>query len=374
MRQSIFDGRDRTWDDVNELADAHAKHGDMAYGQGKYQDSADAYSRGIQLLEANPPPPASRAQGGRMLARWHGRRGVALTAAGKPDDAIEALQRAIEVLQPIANAPGAEPILGTELAIHSINVGDVYNYKRNFAKALEFHQLGVAAMRRGVEADPKSVSPRRRLALTLARVTADLIELKRYDEAIVASRETVTLFQELADGDPGSVQFQFDLADVLSNLAQIHDKLGQYDEALAIVRRSLEISDAAEIRNPNLADHRFNYGEAVGALAAILAHRGQAADAAKEYRRVLALYEQPGVADRNASVVPMAREGLGDALVALARRERSDARWREALQEFERARDAWSAIKAKGALSADDAGKLDVLEKKIAECNAALGR
>jgi tetratricopeptide (TPR) repeat protein len=374
IRQAVFDGRGRTWDDVNELADAHAKLGDLAYGQGKYQQSADTYTRAIELLEAHQPPPASAAAGGRVLARWYGRRGVALTAAGKPPEAIASLTKAINLMRPLAEAPGAEPILGTELAIHSVNVGDVYNYQRNFAKALEYHQLGVAAMRQGLAVDSKSVSPRRRLALTLARVAADLIELKRYEEAIGPTKETIALFEGLAAGDPSSVQFQFDLADVIGNLALIQEKAGQLDDALATIRRSLAISDAADTRNPNFADHRFNYAEAVGTHALIQARRGGVADAVREYRRQLALYEQPGVADRNPSVVPMAREGLGDALVALARKAGTDDRWREARQEYERARDGWHAIKAKGALGDQDAGRPDAIEKKIAECTAALAR
>jgi hypothetical protein len=58
--------------------------------------------------------------------------------------------------------------------------------------------------------------------------------------------------------------------------------------------------------------------------------------------------------------------------VALAKRERSGARWREARQQFERARAGWNDVKAKGTLAADDADKPKLLEKKIAECDAAL--
>jgi tetratricopeptide (TPR) repeat protein len=372
IRQAVFDGRSRTWADVNALAAAHARTADMAYGQGKYADSAEAYGRSIALLESNPPPPADAALGGKMLARWHGRRGVALTAGGKPAEAVTSLQTALALLKPLAEAPGADPILQSEMAVHSINLGDVYNYQRDFVKALEYHQLGAATLRRAVPADGRAVSPRRRLALTLARVSADLIDLNRYDEAIAACRETIALFEGLANGDPSSVQFQFDLADVIANLAMIQEKAGSLDDALATVRRSLAISDAAQARNPQFSDHNFNYAGTVVLAGQIHLRRGETADAAREYQRGLAIYAQPGAADRNPAVVPMAQEGLGDALVALAKRERSSARWREARQQFERALTGWNEVKAKGALAPADADKPQLLEKKIAECDAAL--
>ncbi len=172
--------------------------------------------------------------------------------------------------------------------------------------------------------------------------------------------------------DPSNVQFQFDLADVVANLAMVKDKSGDLDGALAEIRRSLAMSEAAEARNPQFVAHRFNFAGEVVVLAQIHSRRGEATDAVREYQRGLAIYAEPSVADRNPAVVPMAREGLGDAFVALARRERSAGRWREARQQFELALAGWNDAKAKGALAADDADKPTLLEKKIAECDAAL--
>jgi serine/threonine protein kinase len=372
MRQVLYDGRGRTWQDTSALAMAHSKIGDVSYGQGKYAESAEAYRRGIAVLETGEPPAAESVMATRHRSRWHGRAGVALTAAGKPSEAIAALDTAIRIVRPVAEAPDASPEARTEMAIYSANLGDIYNYQRDFAKALEHHSLAVETLRRLVPPDTKLVSPRRRLALALARVGADFIDLKRYDEAIATTRETITLFEAIAASDPSSVQFQFDLADTMGNLATIHEKAGELDEALATVRRSLAISDAAQARNPGFADHRFNYAEAVALLGHIQLRRDEPADAVREFQRALQILTQPGVADRNPAVIPMGQEGLADALVALARRERSPARWREAQGQYERALEGWNGIKAKGTLSAEDTGKPEALQKKIAECAAAL--
>jgi serine/threonine protein kinase len=372
MRQVLYDGRGRTWQDTSALAMAHSKIGDVSYGQGKYAESAEAYRRGIAVLEASEPPAAESVMATRHRSRWHGRAGVALTAAGKPKEAIADLETAIRIVRPVAESPDASPDARTEMAIYSANLGDIYNYQRDFAKALEHHSLAVETLRRLLPPDTKLVSPRRRLALALARVGADLIDLKRYDEAIATTRETITLFEAIAASDPSSVQFQFDLADTIGNLAMIHEKAGALDEALATVRRSLAISDAAQARNPDFADHRFNYAEAVAQLGRIQLRRDEPADAVREFQRALQIVTQPGVADRNPAVIPMDQEGLADALVAQARRERSAVRWREAQQHYERALEGWMGIKAKGALAADDTGKPDALQKKIAECAAAL--
>ena len=372
MRGALYDGRGRTWQDISGLANAHSKIGDVLYGQGRYVESAEAYRRGIAVLEAHEAPAAESVMATRHRSRWHGRAGVALTAAGKPSEAIAALETAIRIVRPVAEAPDASRDAQTEMAIYSANLGDIYNYQRDFAKALEHHSLAADTLRRVLPPDARLVSPRRRLALSLARVGADLIDLKRYDEAIATTRETITLFEAIAASDQSSVQFQFDLADTMGNLAMIHEKAGALDEALATVRRSLAISDAAQARNPDFADHRFNYAEAVALLGRIQLRRDEPADAVREFQRALQILMQPGVADRNPAVIPMGQEGLADALVALARRERSAPRWREAQQHYERALEGWMGIKAKGTLAADDTGKPDALQKKIAECSSAL--
>ena len=181
-----------------------------------------------------------------------------------------------------------------------------------------------------------------------------------------------SLYETIVKADPNNVQYKFDLADVLSNLAGVQEKLGSLDDALATIDRALSISDAARAVNPKFTMHLFNYGGAILVRGEIQYKRGQLLDAVRDYQRGIGVYSEPGVIDRNPSVAPMAREGLGNVLVALARRDRSADRWREARVEFERALTGWNDIKAKGTLAATDAGKPAELEKRIAECDAAL--
>ncbi len=372
IRQAVYDGRARTFADARGLATAHSKIGDVLYGQGQYADSAAAYRRGVAVLEANEAPAADTVMAIRERSRWYARSGVALVASGKHDEAIAALESAIKIVRPVAEAPNASADEQTELAIHSANLGDIYNHQRDFAKALEYHALSADTLRRVLPPDARLVSPRRRLALVLARVGADLIDLKRHDEAIAVTRETIALFEGMVAADPNSVQFQFDLADTIGNLAMIQEKAGQLDDALATMRRSLALSDAGQAKNPNLVDRRFNYGSAVALLAQIHLRRGELPDAAREYPRALGILTQPGASDRNPTQLLTTYEGLGDTLAALGRRERSGARWRDAQQQYERALEGWNGMKAKGALSELDTGKPDELRKKIAECAAAL--
>jgi tetratricopeptide (TPR) repeat protein len=373
IRQAVH-AQERTWDDGNALAVAHSKLGDIAYGQGRYEEAVAAYGRGLALLESSEPPRSHAESAARMRGRWYGRTGVALTSWGRPGEAVDALQTAIDVTRPLAEAPGAGADVQMEMALHSTNLGDVFNYQRDFEKALAYRQLGADVFRRLAPRDGREVTPRRRLALILARVGADLIDLNRYDEGIAVTRETVALFEDIAKSDPNSVQYQFDLADTLANLAMVQEKAGALDEALTAARRSLTISEAAEARNPQFVAHRFNFAGAVVVLAQVHARRGEPLDAAREYERGLAIYEEPGVADRNPTAVPMAREGLGDALAALARRTRSDQGWQAARRQFELALVAWNQVKEKGTLTAGDVDKPSTLEKKIAECDAALAR
>jgi tetratricopeptide (TPR) repeat protein len=372
IRQTVYDGRARTFADARALALAHSKMGDVLYGQGKYLESAESYRRGVVVLDANEAPAADLVMAIRERARWHGRAGNALAGAGRHDEAIAALETAIRIVRPVSEAPGATADAQTEMALFSASLGDICNHRRDFQKALEYHSLAAETLRRVLPPDAKLVTPRRRLALVLARIGADLIDLQRYDEAIAATRETISLFEEIAASDPNSVQFQFDLADTIGNLAIIQEKAGQLDEALATVRRSLALSEAGQARNPTLADRRFNFGTAVALLGQIHLRRGELTDAAREYQRALGILTQPGASDRNPTQLLSTHEGFGDALAGLARRERSGSRWKDAQHQYERALEGWNGIKAKGALSELDKGKPDELQKKIADCTAAL--
>ena len=178
LRRSVYDAQRDAWTDANALAMAHSKVGDMAFAVGKYGDAVDAYRLGLAVLEAHDAPAEQAAQSARMRGRWYGRTGVAFTTWGKPAEATVALERAIEFTRIAADAPGADDTPKMELAVHSVNLGDVYNYQRDFQKALQYHQSGADLFRRFVSANTQAVTPRRRLALVLARVGADLTDLR----------------------------------------------------------------------------------------------------------------------------------------------------------------------------------------------------
>lgn len=374
IRQAIYDRQRSNWDDANALAMAHSKVGDVAYGQGRYEDAVSAYRRGIDVLEAHPAPAAQSARAARMLSRWYARTGVTLTTSGRSAEASAALLRAIDLIAPVANAPGADDSAKMELAVYSTNLGDLYHYQRDFKKGLDLHLTSAEIFRRLVPADSQAITPRRRLALILARVGAGWLEVQEYEKSAAVTREVIALYEEMVNGDPNNIQYKFDLSDVLGNLAMALEKAGHLEEAFATVQRAIAVADAAYAQNPRFTQHRFNYASALLVRAEIQMKRGNLLDAVREYHSGLQVYGEPGVADRNPAVVPLGREGLGDALAALARQEKSAARWREARTEFTRALAEWNVIKGRGELAAHDAGKPAALEKKITECDSALNR
>ena len=366
LRTSIHDARgDRP--SAIALGQAHSRIGDLDLGQGKYADSVESYQRALARFDEARGADASGEDATEDRARVEGRRGVALTWAGRRDEAKAALLESIRLLQQVNDRPGSSRLTRRGLLANHGNLGDVYHYEGDYTRALESHQRAVDIGRALLAETPDAMTAKRDVVMVLARVGADLVELGRHDDAIRATQASIAIEEEMVKADPANVQFQFDLADMYGNLAASQRETRRLDEALLSIEHSLQVSERAAAKNPDFAAHRFNYASALRQLGLVHRDRGAGAEAIRAFRRAIEVFASLPADQRDPKQSLLTTGDLGLALADHARRTGSADLRKEARATLQQALDGWLAYQ-KGAGAKED------LRKEIDAVTAALAR
>ncbi len=349
------------------LGMAHSRIGDLDLAQGKYADAVESYQRALAHLDEARGSDGSADDAAEDRSRVQGRRGVALTWAGRREEAKTALLEAIRLLQLLNDWPGSSRVLRRGLAVHHANLGDVYHYEGDFARGLESHQRATAIARALLAETPDAITAKRDLVMMLARVGGGLIELHRHDDAIRATEESIAIEEAMVKADPQNVQFQFDLADMYANLAMSQRETRRLAEALRSIEHSLQISEGAAKKNPDFVAHRFNYAAALRQLGLVHRDRGAIDEAIRAFRRGIEVFASLPADQRDPKQSLAATADLGHALADQARRTGSAEQRKEARTTLQQALDGWQAYQ-KGAGSKED------LKKEIDAVAGALAR
>jgi serine/threonine protein kinase len=366
LRSSIHEARGDRQSAV-ALGMAHSRLGDLDLAQAKYAEAVESYQRALAHLDEARGRDGSADDTAEDRSRVLGRRGVALTWAGRREEAKTALLEAIRLLQLLNDRPGSSRVMRRGLAVHHANLGDVYHYEGDLERGLESHLRATAIARALLAETPDAITAKRDLVMMLARVGGGLAELHRHDEAIRATEESIGIEEEMVKADPQNVQFQFDLADMYGNLALSQRETRRLDQALRSIERSLQMSEGAAAKNPDFVAHRFNYAGALRQLGLVHRDRGASDDAIRAFRRSLEVYAGLGADQRDPKQALMARADLGLALAEQARRTGAAALATEARTTLQQALDGWQAYQ-KGAGAKED------LRKEIDAVTAALAK
>jgi non-specific serine/threonine protein kinase/serine/threonine-protein kinase len=367
LRSSIHDAV-ATRQSAVALGMAHSRMGDLDLAQGKYAEAVESYQRALAHLDEARGSDGAADDAAEDRSRVQGRRGVALTWAGRREEAKAALLEAIRLLQLLNDRPGSSRVMRRGLAVHHANLGDVYHYEGDFERGLESHQRATAIARALLAETPDAITARRDLVMMLARVGSGFIELHRHDDAIRATEESIAIEEEMVKADPQNVQFQFDLADMYANLGMSQRETRRLDEALRSIQHSLQISEGAAAKNPDFLAHRFNYAGTLRQLGLIYRDRGATDDAIRALRRSVAVFASLPADQRDPKQSLSATADLGHALADQARRTGNAVLMKEARTALQQALDGWQAYQKDGAGSKED------LHKEIDAVTAALAQ
>ena len=363
LRTAIHEANGRDRRSAMALGNAFARVGDLDLAQAQYAKAAESYERGLAFFEQG----ANADDAIEDRARIRGRLGVALTWAGRRDQAKTTLNESIRLLQQLAAGPQPSRLLRRSLLANHGNLGDVYHYEGDFTKALGSHQQAADIARALLRETPDAAPVKRDVVMVLARVGADLIELGRHDDAIRATEESIAIESALIAADPLNVQFQFDLADMYGNLAASQRETKQLDAALASIEKSIGISEKAAAKNPDYVAHRFNYAGALRHLGLVQRDRGAISDAIRAFRQSLAVYDSLPDDQRDPKQSLGTAADLGLALAAQARRSGSASARSDARTALQHAMDGWQTYQRGAGAKEDHKKDVDALSAALRE-------
>jgi tetratricopeptide (TPR) repeat protein len=197
----------------------------------------------------------------------HGDLGVALTEQGRLDEAIEHLQKALEI------HPG-HPECHNNLGNALLQAGQVDEAIEHLQKALQInpgdeeacYNLGNALLQKG-NVDEAIAHYQKALQIKPDFTEAHnnlgnaLLQKGRVDEAITHCQEAIQLKPDYAEA-------HFNLANVLARQGKSSDAIGQYQKAIKI--------------KPGYADAHYNLG-------VVLARQGRLDEAVEQYRETIGM-------------------------------------------------------------------------------------
>ncbi|MBX7082710.1 MAG: protein kinase [Nannocystaceae bacterium] len=194
--------------------------------------------------------------------------GLALAAAGRPDDALAPLQRARAIYAATAGADG-------DVALVLNALGWVERKRGRVAEALALQLEALAKNRIALpEGHPE-------IAVSLTHVGDSELELGRTADAIAHLEEAVAVRERDPDRDRGAT------STTVTALARAYAQAGRHDDALVRAEQVIVSAESGEVDDGDLAYARF-------VRAQVLAAQGKAAAAALEARLALVGFRHAG--------------------------------------------------------------------------------
>jgi tetratricopeptide (TPR) repeat protein len=217
-------------------------------------------------------------------AAWYDTLGVLLTQAGRPDEAVVAAQRAVDIYDALAvTDPGAHL---SDLAAALNNLGADLAANGRTRDALAAIQRSVELCEELVRADPERYSPN--LASSLNNLGIRLAELGRTEEALAMTARSVTLRERLAAADPQ--RYDSYLAWSLNNLGLRLAEAGRTPDSLAAAMRAVELREGLAAADPD--QHLPDLARSLDNCGARLSELGRAEEALLFTERAADIYER----------------------------------------------------------------------------------
>lgn len=268
-------------DAIRAVADARSRIGDLHLAQGDTEGALRDYEASRdqtkKLLDRDPDNAVYRRDFANILSHI----GNAYAAVWKFDKANENHLRARKIIEQLIGSPDEAPTDKHGLSVLLLKSARIaIDSERPREEWVPLIDRCIDIARKGVDAEPNSVSNLRDLSIALDFKAESLLASKDAAGALEQFRENLLISRRLLNLDPKNALAKHDMIVGFNNVARAELALNNNAEALDAFEKGLAMARERYRDDPtnynalrdvgrgqwNLADPRFNMGDAAGAL------------------------------------------------------------------------------------------------------------
>ena len=247
-----------------DLSRGYEAQGDVAGGAqainlGRKDEAAVAYRRGLEVLPDVPPGHklAARITRGRIILEM---KLADLTAYEDPSPSLPRFRAFYAEAQELARANPTDTSARNLAAILLDKIANAQSLLGDGKGALESYKQGIIPAEEALRADPTNGKAQYNLMVGYKNLgDVYYYQIKDMPEALKCFRRAVELLDALIQADPKNVVYRLRLADTLSYIASAELETGKPVEARRDAKRSLEIAkQVADLPEAN-HDQIYNY-------------------------------------------------------------------------------------------------------------------
>jgi len=263
-------------------------------------DLADsALQKALELYE-----PLARADGPdaladqRALATAYQERGYRLYDTGHRAEAVEFLQRALALRQRCAEAHPASAEVQSDLAMSHNRFGRLYQEQGDPQKALAAHRQACAIRERLLHDQPAVSQYASDLGWSYHHMGRVLVETGQVSEAVHTFDQARRLRERLVDDNPTVMEFRCDLAFSYHDIGLLRERMGDRDQGQALLERACKIRQRLVEDQPIVTDYQSDLAWSHYHIGCLQRRAGSTAAAMASVKQAIAILE-PLVATAN---------------------------------------------------------------------------
>jgi eukaryotic-like serine/threonine-protein kinase len=291
------------------------------------------------LLRSNPGKPEYQ----EALARdLNDQAAVLMRQKGRRGDALQAWRRARALLEPLAAAPSAPSRTRSELSRVLENIVKIQFEQGEPDEALETLERVLEIQKQLAARDPRALEPQICLARTHHQMGQILLEQPDgAAEALLSSQQGVDILESIIREHPELADQAYSLAMDLGDQGVVQQMAGKLDSALTSIRRAVEVLERLDQKHPGV----LNYGRGLASIynmkSDLHRRRLEPADSLAWAEKGRSLLERL-VAEHPEEAEP--RTDLAKSYNNMARVHQQSGETAEALRAYQRAVDLYESL------------------------------
>jgi tetratricopeptide (TPR) repeat protein len=200
---------------------SHENLGDRLLDQGKLDEARNAYEQSLEIVERLAKADPSNSWLQRDLSVMYGKRGDVELAAGKLDEARNAYEQSLEIVERLAKADPVSSRLQSDLSVSYEQRGDVELAAGKLGEARNAYEQSLAIRERLVKADPSSSGWQRDLSVSYERLGNVLTQQNQREKALAFFESGRAIGERLTKLDPSNAVWKNNLERVNGKIAEL---------------------------------------------------------------------------------------------------------------------------------------------------------